>query len=115
MQCEVCRYEFTMREAQGQVACPRCAETQSIDKRAEEISAEKRRRLAGYSPPVSAAMNGYDGAQPVVVVDLRMSFFSMMWFMVKGVIASIPALIILTIFFFIVSVMFGGLFGALSR
>lgn len=33
----------------------------------------------------------------VAVVDLRMPFWSMVWFMVKWVIASIPALIILTL------------------
>jgi len=103
-----------MREVQDQVACPRCAEAKAIEKRAEEISAERRRRLAGYSPPVIAAMRGYEGAQPVEVVDLRMSFFSMMWLMVKGVIASIPALMILAVFFFMLSVLFGG-FGALLR
>lgn len=47
-------------------------------------------------------------AQPVVVVDLRMDFWSMVWFMVKWAIASIPALIIL---FILLSVAFGFFMG----
>lgn len=39
--------------------------------------------------------SGSYGAQPVVVTDIHMSFNSMVWFMVKWVIASIPAVIIL--------------------
>ena len=39
--------------------------------------------------------SGSYGAQPVVVTDIHMSFNSMVWFMVKWAIASIPAVIIL--------------------
>ncbi|WP_447722250.1 hypothetical protein [Aquipseudomonas campi] len=39
----------------------------------------------------------YPGAQPVVVVDVRMSFWSMVFFMVKWALASIPAIIILLV------------------
>jgi hypothetical protein len=38
-------------------------------------------------------------AQAVVVVDLRMNFWSMVWFMVKWAIAAIPALLILAMMF----------------
>ena len=47
----------------------------------------------------------------VEVTDINMPFFSMVWFMVKWAIASIPAIIILWMLF----VMFGGLIGGLTH
>lgn len=53
-------------------------------------------------------------SRPVVVIDIKMRFWSMVIFMVKWVIASIPALIILaviwSIFMIIVQNMSGGVF-----
>lgn len=46
-----------------------------------------------------------DQAQRVTVTDFDMSFGRMVWFMVKWVLASIPALAILAV----VGVVFGGL------
>lgn len=43
--------------------------------------------------------------QPVIVTDVRMPFISMVIFMVKWALASIPAMIIMTIFFTIVGVL----------
>ncbi|WP_158704720.1 hypothetical protein [Ectopseudomonas mendocina] len=54
---------------------------------------------AKRSPVVYEAEQQYPGAQPVVVVDINMSFGAMVRFMVKWVIASIPALIILFLLF----------------
>lgn len=50
----------------------------------------------------------------VVVTDIRMSFLSMVVFMVKWVIASIPAFIILSIIFSILMALFGGMMGSFS-
>ena len=47
----------------------------------------------------------------VEITDINMPFFSMVLFMVKWAIASIPAIIILWMLF----VMFGGLIGGLTR
>lgn len=47
----------------------------------------------------------------VVVVDIRMKFWSMVFFMVKWVIASIPALIILMFLVGIASAVFSAVFG----
>jgi hypothetical protein len=44
-----------------------------------------------------------------------MPFISMVAFMVKAAIASIPAVIILTILFAVVAMLFGGLFGGFGR
>lgn len=46
---------------------------------------------------------------PVVVTDIQMPFVSMVVFMVKWAIASIPALLILALIFTVVAGMFGGL------
>lgn len=51
----------------------------------------------GFAGPVIDVIEKYPGAQPVVVVDLRMSFWAMVVFMVKWVIASIPAFLILAV------------------
>lgn len=44
----------------------------------------------------------------VTIVDIRMPFWSMVVFMVKAALASIPAFIILAIIFGMLSAIFGG-------
>jgi hypothetical protein len=53
--------------------------------------------------------------QEVVVVDMNMPFWSMVEFMVKWAIASIPAFIILAILGFILSSVFAGVLGGFSH
>ena len=53
--------------------------------------------------------------QRVVVSDVRMSFGAMVVFMVKWVMASIPALLILSAVVGIVGALFGGLFMGMIR
>ena len=50
----------------------------------------------------------------VTIVDVKMPFGSMVVFMVKAAIASIPAVIILVIFFAILGAMFSGVLGGLA-
>lgn len=47
----------------------------------------------------------------VIVTDIQMPFFSMVVFMIKWVLASIPAIIILAIIFFFGTAIFAGIFG----
>ncbi|HRO57852.1 MAG TPA: hypothetical protein PK177_01600 [Burkholderiaceae bacterium] len=49
----------------------------------------------------------------VTIVDIRMPFWSMVIFMVKAAIASIPAFVILSVIGSIVFALLGGLFGGL--
>ena len=49
----------------------------------------------------------------VTVVDIQMPFWSMVVFMVKAAIASIPAIIILSILFAIVMAIFTAMFGGM--
>ena len=53
--------------------------------------------------------------QEVVVVDIKMPFMSMVAFMVKWVIASIPAILILVMLFGFASALLGGLFAGFGR
>jgi hypothetical protein len=50
----------------------------------------------------------------VTVVDIQMPFWSMVAFMVKAAIASIPAIIILSVLFAIVTAIFTAMFGGMS-
>lgn len=51
----------------------------------------------------------------VVITDVRIPFISMVVFMVKAAIASIPAVIILGLLGAIVTALFGGIVGGLSN
>jgi hypothetical protein len=51
----------------------------------------------------------------VVVVDVKMPFMSMVTFMVKWAIASIPAIIILVVIWAIAVAVLGGIFGGMGR
>jgi len=50
----------------------------------------------------------------VIIADIKMPFGSMVAFMVKAAIASIPAVIILTIIYGIVAFMMAGIFSGMS-
>lgn len=101
MQCPKCSYEPTMAEMQRSPDdCVKCGvnylgHARHVEqKRIQEKSVNSSMQLA---PVVRDAVAEYRGAQPVVVVDVRMSFSSMVVFMVKWVLASIPAAIILAV------------------
>lgn len=51
----------------------------------------------------------------VNIVDIKMPFWSMVIFMVKAAIASIPAFIILAIIFTVLNLILGGLFSGMGR
>lgn len=101
MQCPKCKYEPTMAEMQASPGdCVSCGVNYQGHARFVEqkkIEAEEKNAQVKLAPAVQAAMWDYSGAQPVVVVDVKMGFFSMVVFMVKWVLASIPAAIILAL------------------
>ena len=51
----------------------------------------------------------------VKITDIKMPFWSMVMFMVKAAIASIPAIIILWIIFAVLAAIFGGIFGGMGH
>lgn len=55
-----------------------------------------------------------NNSSSVSVVDIKMPFMSMVVFMVKAAIASIPAIIILSIIGMVVSALLGGVFESLE-
>ena len=59
-------------------------------------------------------MDEYEN-QYVVVTDIRMSFVSMVVFMVKWVVASIPAFIILSIIGSFIMMLLGGVMSGMGR
>ena len=54
-------------------------------------------------------MNGH--VEPIVVVDLRIPFFRLMWFFVKAALAAIPAAIILFALAMLVTAAVAAIFG----
>ncbi|NWD49020.1 hypothetical protein [Pseudomonas gingeri] len=81
----------------------------------EELKQRPEPTTPVVSYQVTEGLGEFRGATPVVVLDFKMNFYSMIWFMVKLSIASIPALIILWIVFLVGSLMFGGFFSVLGR
>ena len=55
-----------------------------------------------------------DEERKVVVADFNMPFTSMVSFMIKWVLAAIPAILILSIFLLIISAVFGGCIAGLT-
>lgn len=105
MKCPKCGHEPTLKQIQDSPEdCTQCgvnfAKYRQIQARDAEEAAQKKAATAAIakaSPVVRTALYEYPGAQPVVVVDLKMSFWSMVVFMVKWAIAAIPAVIILAL------------------
>ncbi|KLV08670.1 hypothetical protein C9I92_01270 [Photobacterium ganghwense] len=60
-------------------------------------------------------MSAENDKQEVTVVDVKMPFTSMVIFLVKLAIASIPAVIILSIIFALLMAVFGGMFHGMGR
>lgn len=74
---------------------------------AEELNSTK----ATVSSSIKAS---HSTISSVVVTDIKMPFGSMVVFMVKAVLASIPAFIILFLLGFIATLMFGGIIAGLT-
>ena len=60
-------------------------------------------------------MSEENNKQEVTVVDIKMPFMSMVIFIVKFAIASIPAFIILSAIFGVLIAVFGGIFHGMGR
>lgn len=98
MQCPSCEHEAPQADFGDPLKCPSCGAFYAKALAAKQKAAaalevapaadvvKQARQIKGASLPVAA--------QPVVVVDVQMRFWSMVIFMVKWVFASIPAFII---------------------
>ena len=108
MQCPECNHIPLAGSQPDPSRCPECGifyqkaaemrrDTEQVMHQQQAAADAEARKQAenAVSPKVKAAMFEYRGAQPVVVIDVNMSFSSMVVFMIKWALASIPALIIL--------------------
>jgi hypothetical protein len=76
---------------------------------------EKNAKSEGGAPTGATTEKGdsMSNRQEVIVTDIRMSFISMVVFMIKWVIAAIPALLILSLIFGLLSMIFTGFMGGM--
>lgn len=95
MQCPKCGHEPTMSEIQRSPGdCTECGiNYEGFERAAAKKNAPPIKTMV--SADVAKAFHRHPGAQPVVVIDIDMKFWSMVKFMVKWAIAAIPAVIIL--------------------
>ena len=111
-QCPACSYELTMQEqVDNPDSCPKCGiyfekflAKQAALKEAALSESGRTGGLAGAKAGMRQARAKraeQEKSQPrtaaVAVVDFRVPFWSLVWFLVKLVIASIPAAIIVTL------------------
>lgn len=100
--------------ASSQRRCPNCGKENAIDGR---FCLHCGQEMAPVPPPqpareVSAGRSvAFQPVQPVIVTDINMSFGSMVVFMIKWALASIPALIILAIMLAFVTAILSGILG----
>lgn len=120
MQCPSCEHEAPQAEFGDPLRCPKCgayydkalkmklsAALASAASPVAEPAPAKKPAFTLAADHVAVATRGLDGAQPVVVVDVQMRFWSMVVFIIKWALASIPALLIL-MFIFAGVLSFGG-------
>ncbi|MCJ1887422.1 hypothetical protein LNN38_21355 [Pseudomonas sp. LA21] len=129
MQCPDCGHAPAASEQADPSRCPSCGiyyhkalaakvrqlEATNAQKDQALADAEARASSASKAPATVAAnvrnaVAEYKGAQPVVVLDVNMSFGSMITFMIKWGLASIPALLILSVIFFFLWAFLWGIF-----
>jgi hypothetical protein len=67
-----------------------------------------------YAAAAQANSPAMMSSQPVTVVDVRMPFGSMVVFMIKWVLASIPAFLILAVLGAVITGVFAGMFASLG-
>lgn len=120
MQCPECNHIPLAGTQSDPERCPNCGiyYAKAAWLRKEQVPAGMKSKQqpapVGGAYDVREALKKYPGAQPVVVIDVQMSFGSMIWFMVKWALASVPALLILMVIGFVAVAVMGGLAG-LSR
>ena len=111
MQCPACNHIPLAGNQPDPNRCPACGVEYSAAIRAQAASAMQAKQRAAeqqaaanaVAPNVRQAMASFRGAQPVVVLDVNMSFGSMVIFMIKWALAAIPAILILSLIgFFLV-------------
>lgn len=121
MQCPECSHTPLVGSQPDPNRCPECGifyqkvlemrrdREQAAQQQQAADAAARKQAANAVSPNVRSAMAQYKGAQPVVVLDVNMSFNSMVVFMIKWAIAAIPAMLILFALGAAMVALFGGL------
>ncbi|MDH1011987.1 hypothetical protein N5J43_16970 [Pseudomonas nicosulfuronedens] len=137
MQCPECGHSPAAGDQVDPTRCPECGiyyhkalaaqvrklEAEGARKDQDLAEAQERARATAsakstVAPSVRNAAIDYRGAQPVVVLDVNMSFGTMVMFMVKLAFATIPAMIIIFGVLLAIGAAFGllgGLLGAVGH
>lgn len=121
MQCPSCDLEAPQVDFGEPLRCPGCGAfyekalrlklNAAVQAQNAPVAAAADKPKTVVSAHVRSVAYGLDGAQPVVVVDVQMRFWSMVVFIIKWALASIPALLILMMFFAGIVSFLGGLLG----
>lgn len=110
MKCDVCSVSLTSWSARfggkETTFCKNCFETEE----AESVVASKVVTRRTNAVPEVVVEKPNSAKTEVVIADCNMPFISMVMFMVKWAIASIPAMIILLFAFSTLTLFFGGVF-----
>ncbi|MNZ18422.1 hypothetical protein D3C78_354320 [compost metagenome] len=125
MQCPSCEHEAPQADFGNPLRCPACGAYYEKAIKLKLASGLQQEPESAPSPApqqkgfrltadhVQVATRGLDGVQPVVVVDIQMRFWSMMVFMVKWMLAAIPAAIVFLIIIVVLSTFMGTFFVSL--
>lgn len=120
MHCPKCKYEPTLAEhTNNKDQCPSCGIFYSkylaqMKARENNERADPRPAAAIKSATSKKAALTVAEAQPVVVVDIQMRFWSMVVFMVKWAFAAIPALIIIGVIITMITMFSAGLIAGIG-
>lgn len=119
MQCPKCNHIPLAGNQPDPNRCPACGIEYAAAIRERTQQSQRTKQAVQQQPSLVAAPNvqkammEYRGAQPVVVLDVNMSFGSMVVFMIKWALAAIPAMLILMLIGFFAVIFLGGLAGAM--
>ena len=132
MKCPLCQSDVNSKDAlpyMGVVICPECWKLKNPNKKTDDIKQSKRIKkeeskttLSQYDNLDHKILHSLNSIEKRVaenrsieIKDINMPFMSMVIFLVKWAIASIPAMIILFVVGGLVSAVFGGIFTAFLR
>lgn len=119
MQCPKCNHIPLAGNQPDPNRCPACgieyaaAIRERVQQSQHTRQAAEQQMSASPAPHVKRAIMEHRGAQPVVVLDVNMSFGSMVVFMIKWALAAIPAMLILMLIGFFAVMFLGGLAGTM--
>lgn len=114
--CSKCGQSMVIDEDAAGVTidCPNCGEPSYVPSQSTVIASEPEPLAVAPPPPISqqpalqiTAPNDVTARTEVVITDVQMPFWSMVVFMIKWAIASIPAAIVLMTIFFLLWALFG--------